>query len=81
MVDVACGRKMSHFDGILISVDGRFCGTRTQEGGWVGLAPGKGVGWVVSDVQEAATILAQDLGSCEREDEGLKFGRSLKNKG
>jgi len=44
VVDVACGRKMSHFDGILISVDGRFCGTRTQEGGWVGLAPGKGLG-------------------------------------
>ena len=47
--------------------------------GWVGSR--EGVGWVVSDVQEAATILAQDLGSCEREDEGLKFGRSLKNKG
>ena len=36
VVDVACGRMMSHFGGILISVDGRFCGTRTQEGGWVG---------------------------------------------
>ena len=47
--------------------------------GWVGSR--EGVGWVVSDVQEAATILAQDLGSCEKEDEGLKFGRSLKNKG
>jgi len=44
VVDVACGRMMSHFGGILISVDGRFCGTRTQEGGWVGLAPGKGLG-------------------------------------
>jgi len=29
--------------------------------GWVGSR--EGVGWVVSDVQEAATILAQDLGS------------------
>ena len=56
----------------------------------MGLALRRGVGlgrlqgrgwWVVSDVQEAATILAHDLGSCEREDEGLKFGRSLKNKG
>ena len=57
---------------------------------FVGLALRRGVGlgrlqgrgwWVVSDVQEAATILAQDLGSCEREDEGLKFGRSLRDKG
>jgi len=59
VVDVACGRMMSHFDG-------RFCGTRTQEGGWVGLGwvgSREGVGWVVSDLQEAATILAQDLGS------------------
>ena len=36
VVDVACGRIMSHFGGILISVDGRFFGTRTQERGWVG---------------------------------------------
>jgi len=66
VVDVACGRIMSHFGGILISVDGRFFGTCTQEGGWVGLGwvgSREGVGWVVSDVQEAATILAQDLGS------------------
>ena len=46
VVDVACGRIMSHFGGILISVDGRFFGTRTQERGWVGLGGLQGRGWV-----------------------------------
>ena len=46
VVDVACGRIMSHFGGILISVDGRFFGTRTQERGWVGLGGRQGRGWV-----------------------------------
>ena len=48
------------------SADGRFTGTRT---GWLvvalGLGSGGGLELVLGDaVQEAATILAQDLGSC-----------------